>query len=117
VIIISTDMSHYPSWANANMVDGASLKAIEKFDPEVLIKSVNNFENARIPNEACVFCGKEAVYTGMFAAKALGAGKAVVLHYSNSGDAVDDKSRVVGYGAVAFTASGNKQPSKILPTD
>lgn len=104
VIIISSDMSHYPSWANANMVDGASLSAIKKFDPQALMESVSSFENSNIPNEACIFCGKEAVYTGMFAAKALGADKAVVLHYANSGDVTGDKSRVVGYGAAVFTA-------------
>jgi len=103
VIVISSDMSHYPSWANANMVDGASLNAIKKFDPHALMLSVNSFEDSSIPNEACVFCGKEAVYTGMYAAKALGANKAVVLHYENSGDVTGDKSRVVGYGAAAFT--------------
>ncbi len=109
MIVISTDMSHYPSWANANMVDGASLKSIEKFDPEALAASINNFENSKIPNEACVFCGKEAVYTGMYAAKALGADRAVVLHYANSGDVTGDKSRVVGYGAVALTMPKNKK--------
>ena len=104
VIVISSDMSHYPSWANANLVDGASLKAIEKFDPEALASTISSYENSNVPNLACVFCGKEAVYTGMIAARELGADKSIVLNYSNSGNVTSDRSRVVGYGAVAFTA-------------
>jgi AmmeMemoRadiSam system protein A len=40
--------------------------------------------------------------TVMLAAKALGAGKALLLPYANSGDAGGAKDRVVGYGAAAF---------------
>jgi AmmeMemoRadiSam system protein A len=41
----------------------------------------------------------------MAAAKALGATRGVVVSYANSGDiAFGEQSRVVGYGAVAFTA-------------
>ena len=38
----------------------------------------------------------------MAAAKALGANKAQVLHYSTSGETSGDYKRVVGYGAAAF---------------
>jgi len=34
IIIASSDMSHYPSWANANMTDAAVLRAVGNFDPD-----------------------------------------------------------------------------------
>ncbi|MCX5781967.1 MAG: AmmeMemoRadiSam system protein B [Elusimicrobia bacterium] len=103
VIVISSDMSHFPSWANANLVDSATLKSLEKFDPKTLQETIGTYENSETPNLQCVLCGKESVYTGMYAAKELGADKAVVLKYSNSGNVSGDKSRVVGYGTAIFT--------------
>ena len=38
----------------------------------------------------------------MVAARALGANRAVVLKYMNSGDVTGDQSSVVGYGAAAL---------------
>lgn len=111
IIIASSDMSHYPSWANANMVDGAALKALEKFDPPVLKKTITNYLTSSIPNLSCVLCGEESVYTAMSAAKSLGANRVKVLKYTNSGETSGDKSRVVGYGAVVFLKSeARKRP-------
>jgi hypothetical protein len=42
----------------------------------------------------------------MYAAKELGADKAQILHYENSGDVTGDRTRVVGYGAAAFYKKG-----------
>lgn len=106
VIIASSDMSHYPSWATANMSDGSALKAIEKFDPAALERTASSIMSSRVPELVCVLCGIESVYTTMYAAKALGAGKAQILHYQNSGDVTGDKSRVVGYGAAVFYRAG-----------
>jgi hypothetical protein len=103
IIIASSDMSHYPSWANANMIDGKALNALKKFDPVILDNTISDLMSLKITNESCVFCGKEALYTVMYAAKNLGANNAEVLNYTNSGDISGDKSRVVGYAAVAFT--------------
>jgi len=117
IIIASSDMSHYPSWANANMSDSASLKAIGNFDPVALEKTNSNLMSASVPNLACTLCGIEGVYAAMYAAKALGADKAHILHYENSGDVTNDKSRVVGYGAAVFFKKGKnitmgKRPKK-----
>ena len=47
-------------------------------------------------------CGGGPIIAAMIAAERLGANQAKVLKYLNSGDTAGDKSRVVGYGAVAF---------------
>jgi len=50
-------------------------------------------------------CGEAPVEAAMAAAVALGATRARVISYANSGDLpVGEAERVVGYGAVAFTA-------------
>ncbi|MBW2090895.1 MAG: AmmeMemoRadiSam system protein A, partial [Deltaproteobacteria bacterium] len=50
-------------------------------------------------------CGEAPILTAMVAAKALGATCGRIISYANSGDTlIGDRSRVVGYGAVAFFA-------------
>ncbi len=50
-------------------------------------------------------CGGGPIVAVMKAAQALGATRATVLRYADSGDAGErDKSRVVGYMAAALTA-------------
>ncbi|MGA2091147.1 MAG: AmmeMemoRadiSam system protein B [Endomicrobiales bacterium] len=110
VIIASSDMSHYPSWANANMADTAALKSLVSFDPPQLKNTIDGLMSSSIPNEECVFCGQESVFTVMYAAHELGAQKVQVLTYANAGDVTGDHSRVVGYGAAVFL--GHDVPSQ-----
>ena len=102
VIVISSDMSHYPAEQAARSADQEALKALERFDPVLLQKTVNGLMSKGIPELHCVYCGEESVYTGMYAAKALGAKTVKVLNYSNSAKVSCDPSRVVGYGAAVF---------------
>ena len=48
----------------------------------------------------------------MIAAEGLGATHAQILKYANSGDATGDKTRVVGYGAVAITRESSTDAKK-----
>lgn len=107
MIVNSSDMSHYPRKADADRVDRGALKVLEQFDPEALAEYMLEQLNDRIPHLACVFCGEESLYATMFAAKALKADTATVLHYANSGDVSGDEDRVVGYGAAVFSRAGN----------
>jgi len=102
VIVISSDMSHYPREDAAHSADGEALKALEKFDPIFLQKTIKSIMSKGIPELHVVFCAEEALYTGMYAAKALGSNRIKVLNYSNSAKVSCDPSRVVGYGAAVF---------------
>ncbi|NMC51909.1 AmmeMemoRadiSam system protein B [Candidatus Kuenenbacteria bacterium] len=104
LLIISSDLSHYPSYANALYSD-------TKIIDSILTKDINNFDqtfSAIIaegrPNLDTCACGSSAIKVGMIIANELNL-TGNKLHYSNSGDTPDygDKSRVVGYGAVVFT--------------
>jgi MEMO1 family protein len=95
LILASSDLSHYHPYADPVTEDHETLKAIEEWD----------YFNLSVNSERRVWeaCGGGGIVAAMIAAERLGANHATVLKYANSGDATGDKSRVVGYGAVAFT--------------
>jgi AmmeMemoRadiSam system protein B/AmmeMemoRadiSam system protein A len=102
LIIISSDLSHYPNHEDANKIDHETLEAIATLDVQkfaALTKRLN------IPNLSTRACGEAAILAGITAAKALGAASAEIVGYANSGDVpIGDISRTVGYGAVVLTA-------------
>lgn len=114
LFVISSDMSHYPAYTDAGKSDRRAIEAFEKLDPEYLNKTIGMLMASGIPSLACVFCGEEAVYTGMYAMKAFGADKVISLKYANSGDVPEYgvKDRVVGYYAAALVKSGAKTGDK-----
>lgn len=100
LIVMSSDLSHYPTNRNAEKADSLTLKTIATLDP-ARVSSVMRVLDA--PNLETRACGEAAILAGMTAAKALGATRAVVASYANSGDILGgDTSRAVGYGAVIF---------------
>ena len=57
----------------------------------------------------CEACGAGPMLTLMLAARKLGADKAHVLHYANSGDVSGDRSGVVGYMAAVLYGDDGKE--------
>jgi MEMO1 family protein len=107
LIVASSDLSHYPAAADANNVDRETLASIAKLDPAAFRKTLQAHREKNIPNLATSACGEAPIMAAMAAAKSLGADRGVVVSYANSGDSsVGDRSRVVGYGAVVWTAEG-----------
>lgn len=94
LLIASSDLSHFYPQGQANQLDHQTLNAIRRYTPEKLFESGQG-EGA---------CGRGAVAAVMWAAQALGADSADILHYATSGDTSGDFSRVVGYAAGAFYA-------------
>ena len=94
LIVASSDLSHYHTYDQAVETDRKTLTAIGEWD---YLSMSRNFEIG-----VWEACGGGPIMAAMMAAERLGATEARVLHYANSGDATGDKSRVVGYGAVAF---------------
>ncbi len=111
LIVASSDLSHFHSYDEARALDSKSLHAVEDWDYYSMSR---NF--AMRTWEAC---GGGPIVAAMIAAERLGATQAVVLKYANSGDVTADRSRVVGYGAVAFlqppASSASDFPQYSLP--
>src|SRR5664280_331299 len=107
LIVASSDLSHYPSAEDANIVDRETLAAIAKLDPTAFRSTVQAHRDKNILNLYTSACGEAPIMAAIAAAKSLGATSGVVVSYANSGDtSVGERSRVVGYGAVALTAEG-----------
>jgi len=94
LIVASSDLSHYHTYDEASAMDHKTLKAISEWD---YLSLSQNFE--RRIWEAC---GGGPIVATMMAAERLGANRAKILKYANTGDVTGDHSRVVGYGAVAL---------------
>jgi AmmeMemoRadiSam system protein B/AmmeMemoRadiSam system protein A len=103
LIVASSDMSHYPSYDAALQVDAGTLQAIQSFDPQAVVENTRTWLGRGVENLVCTLCGEGPVLTAMMVAQELGANRAAVLQYANSGDIPGvGKDRVVGYGAVMF---------------
>lgn len=103
LLLASSDMTHYPPYKDAQRIDIAVLRAIGTFDPAKVTAQMAKHPPNRAAGLSCVMCGDRAVLAVMDTVKQLGANRAVVLNYSNSGDGpIGDPKGVVGYGAVAF---------------
>ena len=97
LIVASSDLSHYHTYDEAVKLDQKVLKSIEHWD---YLSLSQNLQARRW--EAC---GGGPIVAAMIAAERLGAREARILKYANSGDTTGDRSRVVGYGAVALLQS------------
>jgi len=97
LLVASSDLSHYHPAAVANELDARVVARVREFDPEGLMDRLESFHGHA--------CGGGPMVAVMKAARALGASRASVLRYADSGDAPEgDKSHVVGYLAAALTA-------------
>ncbi|HOW28187.1 MAG TPA: AmmeMemoRadiSam system protein B [Elusimicrobiota bacterium] len=114
LIVISTDLSHYPAKTVADKMDPTTLAALRWMDPSYFWQTNRTMMQRREKNLSCTYCGEGAVLAGMAAAEVLGADDAALLHYANSGDVPGGAAdRVVGYAAVAFVKTG--KPMKGFP--
>lgn len=115
LIVASSDLSHYPSHDEAAAADRATLRAIASLDPRAAAETIARTMASERPGLATCACGEGAILATMTAAKALGATRGIVVSYANSGDtAVGEQDRVVGYGAVAFTAGTGGADTRAL---
>jgi hypothetical protein len=109
LILVSSDLSHYHPYDYAENVDHQTLQAIVNWDYLSLSRNFAAWEHGVPTWEAC---GGGPIVAGMIAAEGLGAMHAQILKYANSGDATGDKTRVVGYGAVAITRESAAEAKK-----
>jgi hypothetical protein len=89
LVVVSSDLSHFLSHAEAAKRDRETINAIMEMNPEDLVKTDNRA------------CGTAPILILMELARRHH-WDPLILHYSNSGDTAGDRSRVVGYAAIAF---------------
>jgi AmmeMemoRadiSam system protein B len=94
LLVASTDLSHFHPYDVAVQLDQRVLDRITDFDPQGLASA--------LATRKCEACGGGPVGAVMVAAELLGANRAVLLKYQNSGDVTGDRSSVVGYASAAL---------------
>lgn len=98
LLVVSSDLSHYLSYQEAVARDRETINMILNLDAGKLLTR----ENAA--------CGKIPILVLINMARRHG-WQPILLHYSNSGDTAGDRSRVVGYAAIAFYGGSSMQNS------
>jgi AmmeMemoRadiSam system protein B/AmmeMemoRadiSam system protein A len=104
LIVASSDLSHYHPYEEASKIDRKTLNALETWD---YFSMSQNF-GMRVWEA----CGGAPIVAAMIAAERMGANNAMVLKYANSGDTTGDRSRVVGYGAVALVKTQSQRAAE-----
>ena len=94
LVIASTDLSHFHTDSKARELDREFIRNVEIYDPEGLSKSLSG--------GSCEACGGGPTVAAMLTARALGADRAVLLRYANSGDVTGQRREVVGYVSAAL---------------
>lgn len=102
LLVVSSDLSHYPKYETATQADRSFLEALLTGDEKKVDQTDEKIMAEGYPDYYCTHCGKEPVSTLLKFAKGVQAEKIQLLAYRNSGDVTKDHSRVVGYAAVAF---------------
>lgn len=92
LMVASSDMTHYERGDVAREKDMRALDRILDLDPAGLYRTVREGEIS--------MCGVVPVVVMLAAAVQLGAARATLVRYGNSGDVTGDQSQVVGYAGV-----------------
>lgn len=92
LVVASTDMSHYVTRDEAIARDRAALDAMLALDAERL--------HAAVRREGISMCGYHAVAAALVAAAALGARRAELVMYTDSGAVTGETEQVVAYAGL-----------------
>jgi AmmeMemoRadiSam system protein B/AmmeMemoRadiSam system protein A len=103
LIVASSDLSHFHDYKTAKRLDGGVADYISNYDYKGLLRGLDS--------EKVEACGGGPIVSMMIAAKKLGANRAQVVRYANSGDVTGDSSQVVGYLAAVVYES--KESAKV----
>jgi len=104
LILASSDLSHYHPYDEAVTIDHKTLNALQAWD---YFSMSQNFET-----RVWEACGGAPIVAAMIAAERLGANKALLLKYANSGDTTGDRTRVVGYSAWALVKTQSQRAAE-----
>jgi hypothetical protein len=104
LVLASSDLSHYHTYDDAVKLDRKSLSALQSWD---YFSMSRNFQT-----RTWEACGGAPIVASMIYAERMGANRARVLKYENSGDVTGDHARVVGYSADVFVKAPTDQSAE-----
>ncbi len=95
LVVASSDMTHYEPADQAREKDGIAIREILALNPSGLLETCRS--------RGITMCGVVPATVMLIAAKELGASRARLVRYANSGDVNGDVRQVVGYAAVTVS--------------
>lgn len=110
LFVISTDFSHYPKYEDACIVDEKTATAVVANSKKEFLDIIRENESEGIANLATAMCGWSSVLTLLNLTENKDEYAYHKVQYMNSGDAdyYPDKSRVVGYYAIAVSGKAEE---------
>jgi AmmeMemoRadiSam system protein B/AmmeMemoRadiSam system protein A len=112
LIVVSSDLSHYPKYEDAEYSDGKIIDAILSGKRDNLKKTISELEKQGISDLQTCACASDSIEVVM---DLMGGKNSRLLKYANSGDVeIGDKSRVVGYASIVFMDSNLSTGSGLL---
>ncbi len=113
LFVLSTDFSHYPKYKDAVPNDKRTANAICTNSPKELVETITYNYDQHIPELVTSLCGFAAVVSFLYITENMEGVTIEQLKYRNSGDAVKDSSRVVGYWSLAFCTDDKHKLSAV----
>jgi MEMO1 family protein len=102
LFVISSDFSHYPSYADAKRTDSLTAQGISSGKPETFLYALKKNAEEGVPGLATSMCGWTSGLTLLYLIEGNKNLEIKHIDYSNSGDSpYGNKSEVVGYHAFA----------------
>ena len=92
LIVASSDMSHYERASSAKEKDLKAIDRVLNLDPPGLYRTIRDY--------GITMCGYGPAVAMLTACNALGASRAELVKYANSGDVSGDYEQVVGYAGI-----------------
>lgn len=106
LVVASTDMSHFLSKKEANVLDASTINLVKSLATGALLRKVERQEN--------IMCGGGGVAAALLYAEKRGPVRVEVLQYGDSSDAGTPESGVVGYFAAALYGRQGAEPAYSL---
>ena len=108
LFVISTDLSHYPDYEDANVIDKRTLNALIQNNPQEFINTIVENEDSQTNGLVTSACGWSSLLVLLNMTKDENY-KYEIVEHKNSGDTqYGDKNRVVGYGALRIYKNSDK---------
>jgi len=101
LLVISSDLSHYPDIETARVVDQQTVEAILSGSKDKFVEILKKLTDEYLQVDTFA-CGREAIKVGLMAAEELGILEGKLLAKTNSGEVIGQTDRVVGYAAIGF---------------
>lgn len=107
IVIVSSDLSHYPTAEIAQVVDQKIIESILRGDPDEFLRTNQELLTQYQGELETCACGRDPIYIALLLAKIIGVQRIENGSYLNSGDIIGDLSQVVGYANFVF---GEERP-------